>query len=102
MLLFLRSRIGEFGIHCCLLLLLWFPVARSLTSFSFPFVFCLACRINTVIDNDAVLVLSDGKLVEYAPPSVLLRNGDSHFTKMVRESGGGAGGGADGVTSPQI
>ncbi|KAJ6351495.1 hypothetical protein OIU78_007419 [Salix suchowensis] len=39
----------------------------------------------TVIDNDLILVLDDGKVVEYDSPVKLLKDGSSSFSKLVVE-----------------
>lgn len=48
-------------------------------------VITVAHRIPTVIDNDFVLVLDDGKVVEYDSPVKLLEDNSSSFSKMVKE-----------------
>ncbi|KAK6922356.1 ABC transporter-like, ATP-binding domain [Dillenia turbinata] len=48
-------------------------------------VMTVAHRIPTVIDNDLVLVLDDGKIVEYDAPSQLLNDTSSAFSKLVNE-----------------
>ncbi|XAR64440.1 Xenobiotic-transporting ATPase [Bertholletia excelsa] len=45
----------------------------------------VAHRIPTIIDNDLVLVLDEGKVVEYDSPSELLKNKSSAFSKLVLE-----------------
>ncbi|KAD5960457.1 hypothetical protein R6Q59_013564 [Mikania micrantha] len=45
----------------------------------------IAHRINTVIDSDLVLVLSDGKLAEYDTPSRLLERENSFFSRLIKE-----------------
>ncbi|KAI9087145.1 hypothetical protein K1719_030909 [Acacia pycnantha] len=45
----------------------------------------IAHRIHTVIASDLVLVLSDGKIVEFDAPSKLLEREDSFFSKLIRE-----------------
>ncbi|KAI9139662.1 multi drug resistance-associated protein MRP [Paraphysoderma sedebokerense] len=47
----------------------------------------IAHRINTVIDNDRIMVLEKGKVVEFDDPKTLLKNPDSFFYNLVRESG---------------
>ncbi|XP_043705894.1 putative ABC transporter C family member 15 [Telopea speciosissima] len=46
-------------------------------------VITVAHRIPTVVDNDLVLVLDDGKVVEYDSPAQLLRDNTSAFSKLV-------------------
>lgn len=48
-------------------------------------VITIAHRIPTVIDSDKVLVLSDGKIVEYNSPAKLLEDESSSFSKLVSE-----------------
>ncbi|KAJ6323984.1 hypothetical protein OIU76_011313 [Salix suchowensis] len=48
-------------------------------------VITVAHRIPTVIDNDLVLVLDDGKVVEYDSPVKLLEDNSSSFSKLVVE-----------------
>ncbi|CAK7332377.1 unnamed protein product [Dovyalis caffra] len=48
-------------------------------------VITVAHRIPTVIDNDLVLVLDDGKVVEYDSPVKLLEDNSSSFSKLVME-----------------
>ena len=45
----------------------------------------IAHRLQTIIKSDRVLVLGDGKVMEYAEPQELLQNSESHFTKLVNE-----------------
>ncbi|GMI75093.1 ATP-binding cassette C3, MULTIDRUG RESISTANCE PROTEIN 3, multidrug resistance-associated protein 3 [Hibiscus trionum] len=45
----------------------------------------VAHRIPTVIDNDLVLVLDKGKIVEYNTPKTLLEDNSSSFSKLVAE-----------------
>ncbi|KAM7273630.1 hypothetical protein ACFE04_028294 [Oxalis oulophora] len=48
-------------------------------------VITVAHRIPTVIDNDLVLVLDEGKVVEYNSPAKLLEDKSSSFSKLVAE-----------------
>lgn len=48
-------------------------------------VLTVAHRIPTVVDNDFVLVLGEGKVVEYGTPSKLLRDNNSQFKSLVME-----------------
>ena len=43
----------------------------------------IAHRLNTIISSDRVLVLSFGQIKEYDEPSVLMKNPDSEFTKLL-------------------
>jgi len=56
---------------------------------SFPdaTIISVAHRLDTVIDSDFILVLGQGKLLEYGPPVMLLKKKDGHFSSMVQETG---------------
>ncbi|RWV92205.1 hypothetical protein GW17_00045446 [Ensete ventricosum] len=45
----------------------------------------IAHRIHTVIDSELILVLSEGKILEYDKPSTLLEREDSAFSKLIKE-----------------
>ncbi|RZC74143.1 hypothetical protein C5167_049623 [Papaver somniferum] len=45
----------------------------------------IAHRIHTVIDSDLVLVLSEGRVVEYDTPAKLLEQEGSFFSKLIKE-----------------
>jgi ATP-binding cassette, subfamily C (CFTR/MRP), member 1 len=47
----------------------------------------IAHRLNTIADYDIIMVLSQGKVVEYASPKKLLSDPESEFSKMVMETG---------------
>jgi ABC-type multidrug transport system fused ATPase/permease subunit len=49
-------------------------------------VLTIAHRLQTIIDFDKILVLSDGVVVECASPQELVANEDSVFSDMIRES----------------
>ncbi|KAL3687426.1 hypothetical protein R1sor_013735 [Riccia sorocarpa] len=55
------------------------------TEFDQCTVITVAHRIASVVDSDRVLVLSDGKIVEYDAPGHLLKNHSSYFYKLVSE-----------------
>jgi len=48
-------------------------------------VITIAHRIPTVIDSDLVLVLGEGRILEYDSPNNLLRDESSAFSKLVME-----------------
>ncbi|KAK7872637.1 hypothetical protein R5R35_002637 [Gryllus longicercus] len=50
-------------------------------------VLTVAHRLHTVADCDRVLVLDAGRLAEYGPPHMLLRDADGAFSRMVSEAG---------------
>lgn len=47
----------------------------------------IAHRLNTIIDSDRILVLDAGRVAEYDTPAALLRNQDSIFASLVRDTG---------------
>jgi ABC-type multidrug transport system fused ATPase/permease subunit len=62
-------------------------IQRSLsTEFQDCTLLTVAHRLQTIMNSDKILVLDDGKLVEFAPPKELLRKEDSLFKKLVDES----------------
>ena len=44
----------------------------------------IAHRLQTIIESDKVMVLGDGKVMEFDTPDQLLENEKSHFTKLVK------------------
>ncbi|KAG2235533.1 hypothetical protein INT48_003096 [Thamnidium elegans] len=50
-------------------------------------ILCIAHRLNTVIEYDRILVLDHGEVIEFESPLILLRDKDSAFYKMCRNSG---------------
>jgi ABC-type multidrug transport system fused ATPase/permease subunit len=55
-------------------------------SFSESTIISVAHRLDTIIDNDLILVLGNGEVLEYGNPRDLIEQ-DGHFTKMVDETG---------------
>merc|ERR1712125_111093 len=49
-------------------------------------VLTIAHRVNTIMDSDKILVMSDGKLAEYDSPDILLSNSNSIFSQIVSHS----------------
>lgn len=47
----------------------------------------IAHRLGTIVTSDYILVLSNGAVVEYDKPAVLLRDPNSQFTHLVEEMG---------------
>ena len=47
----------------------------------------VAHRLNTIMDYDQVLVMSDGKAVEFGPPGILLEKEEGFFTELVQSTG---------------
>nr|XP_006814495.1 PREDICTED: ATP-binding cassette sub-family C member 8-like [Saccoglossus kowalevskii] len=54
------------------------------TVFADRTVITIAHRISTILDSDVVLVLSDGKVIEYDTPQNLLKKEDSMFASLVK------------------
>ncbi|XP_026324225.1 multidrug resistance-associated protein 4-like [Hyposmocoma kahamanoa] len=50
-------------------------------------VLTIAHRLNTIMDSDKVLVMSNGEIVEFDHPYILLSDSNSQFSSMVRETG---------------
>lgn len=49
-------------------------------------ILAVAHRLDTVIDNDLILVLGGGKVLEFGPPAELIRSGGT-FAAMVNDTG---------------
>ena len=47
----------------------------------------IAHRLSTIADFDRILVMGDGKVLEYDEPRLLMEKEDGEFRKMVEESG---------------
>ena len=54
-------------------------------NFSECTVLTIAHRLDTILDNDRVMVLSKGKVVEFDSPQTLLERKDSFFSELVKE-----------------
>lgn len=50
-------------------------------------VLTIAHRLNTIMDSDKILVMDEGKVLEFDHPHILLQNEQSHFNSMVQETG---------------
>lgn len=50
-------------------------------------VLTIAHRLNTVLDSDKILVMDQGKVVEFDHPYVLLQEKDGFFSRMVESTG---------------
>lgn len=57
------------------------------SSFAQATILTIAHRINTIIDNDKIVVLSEGEVAEHNTPANLLANPDSIFSSMAAELG---------------
>jgi len=49
-------------------------------------VLTIAHRLETILDSDRVMVLSDGRIIEFDTPSKLLENSNGVFASMVKSS----------------
>ena len=47
-------------------------------------VLTIAHRLNTIMDYDKVLVMDQGRVVEFDNPEVLLQNSNGYFSRLVR------------------
>ncbi|XP_070560016.1 ATP-binding cassette sub-family C member 9-like [Ptychodera flava] len=56
------------------------------TAFADRTVLTIAHRVATIVDSDTILVLSDGKVIEYDTPQNLLSQEDSVFASLVKGS----------------
>ncbi|GMF12879.1 unnamed protein product [Phytophthora lilii] len=50
-------------------------------------VLTVAHRLATVLDSDRILVLSDGKVVEFDTPKNLVHDSNSMFYELAKEGG---------------
>jgi ABC-type multidrug transport system fused ATPase/permease subunit len=57
------------------------------TEFADCTILCIAHRLHTVIEYDRILVLDQGKILEFDNPLSLLNNTESSFYKMCKNSG---------------
>ena len=47
-------------------------------------VITIAHRLNTIMDYDKVLVMHQGRMVEFDKPDTLLQNSDGYFSRLVQ------------------
>lgn len=45
----------------------------------------IAHRLQTIIESDKVMVMGEGKVIEFDKPQELMKNEQSHFTKLVNQ-----------------
>ena len=57
------------------------------TQFKNCTVFTVAHRLHTVMDSDKILVIDDGKVMEFDSPEKLLENPDGCFSQLVDQTG---------------
>ncbi|XP_067669590.1 ATP-binding cassette sub-family C member 4-like isoform X2 [Haliotis asinina] len=50
-------------------------------------VLTIAHRLHTIMDSDRVLVLDEGKIIDFDEPHLLLEKGEGHFYQMVQQTG---------------
>jgi len=63
-------------------------VQRTLKEkFRFATIISVAHRLESIIEYELVLVLGNGKVLEFGPPKELLLKHDGHFTSMVESTG---------------
>jgi ABC-type multidrug transport system ATPase subunit len=57
------------------------------TEFADRTIFCIAHRLDSIIDSDKILVMDAGRVAEFDTPLNLLRNPKTIFSNLVRNSG---------------
>jgi ATP-binding cassette subfamily C (CFTR/MRP) protein 4 len=57
------------------------------SKFSACTVITIAHRLQSIIDNDMILVVDNGEIVEYDHPHVLLQKKDGFLVRMSRQAG---------------
>lgn len=50
-------------------------------------VLTIAHRLNTILDSNRIMVLSDGQIIEFDEPKALLNDSKSHFFNMAKDAG---------------
>ncbi|XP_046432670.1 ATP-binding cassette sub-family C member 4-like [Neodiprion fabricii] len=50
-------------------------------------VLTVAHRLNTVMDSDRVMVIREGRIVEFGHPHLLLQNPNGHFSRLLQQTG---------------
>ena len=49
-------------------------------------VITIAHRIQTIVDSDRVIVMDNGRMIEFDSPKTLVNNSQSMFARLVREA----------------
>lgn len=49
-------------------------------------VITIAHRVQTIVDSDRVLVMDNGRIIEFDTPAQLLQNSHSTFARLVRQA----------------
>lgn len=57
------------------------------TEFKDCTVLTIAHRLNTIMDYDKIMVMSDGQCVEYGTPGELMANTESMFYSLAKDAG---------------
>ncbi len=57
------------------------------SNFADSVVLTIAHRINTIIDNDKIMLLSEGEIKEFGTPKELLEKENGEFRSLVEASG---------------
>ena len=60
-------------------------IQKLIEEFKDATVLTVAHRLNTVMNSDKILVMGNGKVLEFDSPDVLLKDYDSEFSKLVRQ-----------------
>ena len=68
------------------LLLIYIFQGTIRSKFSSCTILTIAHRLNTVMDYDKILVMSDGKVAQYDSPQNLLRDPDGIFYSMAKDA----------------
>ena len=60
-------------------------IQKLIEEFKDATVLTVAHRLNTVMNSDKILVMGNGKVLEFDSPDVLLKDYDSEFSRLVRQ-----------------
>lgn len=56
------------------------------SEFSTSTILTIAHRVNTILDSDRVMVLDQGRVIEFQPPHTLLADPNSAFYSLARDA----------------